>query len=48
MSFLRFDLSTVTVKQSFSVSQIVRKLSNRSLLVTVLFDSVNKSFVRCR
>ena len=41
MSWVRFDPSVVTVKQSFIVSQIVDCPS-------VLLASVNKSSVRCR
>ena len=44
MSLVYFDPSTVTVKQSFIVSQIVSCPVVLSWLV--LLDSVNKSFVR--
>ena len=46
MSLVRFDPSIVKVKQSSIVSQIVSSPVVLSKLV--LFDSVNKSFVRCR
>ena len=45
MSLVLFDLSIVTVKQSFIVGQIVSSLVVLSL---VLLDSINNLFVRCR
>ena len=45
MSLVRFDPSIVTVKESFIDTQIASCLVVVSWFV--LFDSVNKSFVRC-
>ena len=46
MSLVCFDPSTVTVNQSFIVSQIV--ICPVVLSWLVLLDSVNKSFVRSK
>ena len=45
MSLVLFDLSIVTVKQSFIVGQIV---SCSVVLSLVLLDSVNNKFVQYR